>query len=129
MLPMKIIKLFILDILANAGALYGVGYYFHDNFMIEGGIKAFLIIGFSLGVLNTIAKPVLKLLSLPLMVVSMGLFLIVINMGILWFLQYLYTDILTSLDISMSITGGIKTFFITSVSLSILNSITHWLVK
>ncbi|MCT4592477.1 MAG: phage holin family protein [Candidatus Gracilibacteria bacterium] len=126
---MKIIKLFILDILANAGALYGVGYYFHDNFMIEGGIKAFLIIGFSLGVLNTIAKPVLKLLSLPLMVVSMGLFLIVINMGILWFLQYLYTDILTSLDISMSITGGIKTFFITSVSLSILNSITHWLVK
>jgi putative membrane protein len=42
-----------------------------------------------LGVLNAIARPILMLLSLPLVILSLGLFLLVINAGLLYFVGWL----------------------------------------
>jgi putative membrane protein len=44
-----------------------------------------LIAALVLGLLNTIVKPVLILLTLPLTVVTLGLFLIVLNALVFWF--------------------------------------------
>jgi putative membrane protein len=41
------------------------------------------------GVINTFIKPVLKLLSLPLRVMTFGLFSFVINIGLLFFLAWI----------------------------------------
>jgi putative membrane protein len=41
-----------------------------------------------LGVLNAIARPILMLLSLPLVILSLGLFLLVINAGLLYFVGW-----------------------------------------
>ena len=54
------------------------------GFVILDGWQAYLIAGIVLGLLNLIVKPILKIISFPLIIISLGLFLIVINGVILW---------------------------------------------
>lgn len=72
----------ILSILANALALW-VAAILVDGISFGGeGTQLALtvvLVAVVFGVLNAIVKPVLKLLSLPLVIVSLGLFLFVIN--------------------------------------------------
>jgi len=48
-----------------------------------------LIVAIVLGVLNTFLKPVLVILTLPVNIMSLGLFTIVINVAILYLASYL----------------------------------------
>ncbi|MEK7151767.1 MAG: phage holin family protein [Patescibacteria group bacterium] len=59
------------------------------GFIVIGGWKEYLIAGLVLGVLNLIIRPILKIVTFPLVIVSLGLFLIVINAVILWLVAQL----------------------------------------
>ena len=45
-----------------------------------------------LGVLNVFVKPVLKILTIPLRILTLGLFSIVINMFIVWLVDVFFGD-------------------------------------
>jgi putative membrane protein len=45
------------------------------------------IVALILGVLNTIVRPILVVLTLPITVLTLGLFIFVINAGIFWFVS------------------------------------------
>lgn len=45
-----------------------------------------LVLGVVLGLLNYFLKPLLKIIALPLELITLGLFTIVINMALIWFL-------------------------------------------
>src|SRR5215217_8272663 len=47
------------------------------------GWKALVIAGLVFGIVNTIVKPILVILSLPIVLITLGLFLFVINMAVL----------------------------------------------
>jgi putative membrane protein len=47
-----------------------------------------ILVAVALGFLNTFVKPVLKLLSLPVTVLTLGLFLLVINVAIIYIAAY-----------------------------------------
>lgn len=49
------------------------------------GFYAALIAAIVLGFFNLILKPILVILTLPIQIISLGLFTIVINAGLLWF--------------------------------------------
>ncbi len=72
----------ILTILADAVAIW-VAAYLLDGIEIGGEGTSFWLtllgVAVIFGVLNAIVKPVLKLLSLPLIVLTLGLFLFVVN--------------------------------------------------
>lgn len=51
--------------------------------LVTGGIASYLLIAVLLAVINVLVKPVLKLLSFPLLLLTLGLFLIVINAAVL----------------------------------------------
>lgn len=73
---------FLLAILANAVALWVAAVILPGiEFGGEGGQLALTVVLVALvfGVLNAIVKPLLKLLSLPLIVLTLGLFLVVVN--------------------------------------------------
>lgn len=76
-----------LDLILNAVCLYAVIHYV-DGVTYSGGIWFFLIAGVTMGVLNSIIKPIIKIISLPLIFLTGGIFLIVINGFLLWFLHY-----------------------------------------
>jgi putative membrane protein len=74
---------FILRLLANAAALWtavqvvpGIEYH--------GTVLALLGVALIFGVINAIVKPILLLFSLPLLVVTLGLFTLVLNALLLW---------------------------------------------
>jgi putative membrane protein len=48
-----------------------------------------LIASFLLGILNAFVRPILLLLALPLVLLTLGLFMFVVNAVLLWFLQVL----------------------------------------
>ncbi|WP_367229535.1 phage holin family protein [Flavobacterium enshiense] len=55
-------------------------------------IKAALIVAVVLGLLNTFLKPVLVFFTLPITVFTLGLFLLVINVGMVLLADYLIDE-------------------------------------
>lgn len=84
---MGIITKPIIGIVANGLVLYLLTMLVKEV-TYTGGVKFFIIGGLVLGIINLIVRPIIKALSLPFVIITGGLFLIVINMAILWFLQY-----------------------------------------
>ena len=68
--------------LLSASALLAVAY-LYDGVQIS-GFGAALIAAFVIGLLNTIVRPILVLLTLPVTLVTVGLFLFVINAWLFW---------------------------------------------
>lgn len=50
-------------------------------------VVAFLA-GLILGLVNTLIKPIIKLLAIPINILTLGLFNIIINAGMLWVVDY-----------------------------------------
>jgi len=69
--------------LLNAVALLGVSYLLSSGIHINGFGSA-LWAALILGLVNTIVKPVFQLLTLPITIVTLGLFLFVINGLLFW---------------------------------------------
>jgi putative membrane protein len=59
---------------------------------------ALVLIGGILGFVNFFIKPILNIITLPLRFLTLGLFSILLNMAIIWFLDILFLElIITSL--------------------------------
>jgi putative membrane protein len=78
------------------------------------GFWPLLIAGLVLGIANAILKPVLTLLTLPLVIVTLGLFLLVINIAMIGLAEWIAPD--------FSIDG-----FWTYVGVVIVVSLVNWL--
>jgi len=80
---------FLIRILGNSLAIYAAAYLV-PGFIVAGGFKEFLLAGILLGLLNKIVKPPIKLLTMPLIILTLGLFLVVINALMLWLVDYAF---------------------------------------
>jgi putative membrane protein len=78
------IRRLLLKMLVSAVAIWAADYLL-AGFTVSGGIKGYLVAGIVLGLLNALVRPVLRLVTLPLILLTLGLFTIVINMLLLWF--------------------------------------------
>jgi putative membrane protein len=67
----------------NALALLAVAY-LYSGVKVD-GIMAALIAALALGLANAIIRPVLILLTLPVTILTMGLFIFIINAFLFWF--------------------------------------------
>lgn len=79
---------FIIRILGNAVALY-VAFRLVSGFDVSGTWEQYLIAGLVLALLNMIVRPVLTFISFPLIILTLGLFTFIINILMLWILDYL----------------------------------------
>ena len=126
---MKIIRHAILATIGNSGAIFAVDHFMAEKFVVVGGFMAFVTLGATLGILNAILKPILKLVSLPFVVITMGLFLIAINMLILWILVWIFQGPLSSLGFDVQIATGVLPMLLAALALSACNCVTHWLIR
>ncbi len=69
-----------LSLWAAAKLLPGIHY--------DGGLPYLLLAGFVLGAVNLLVKPIVTILSLPFVVLTLGLFYIVINGLMVWLVDY-----------------------------------------
>lgn len=105
------IRRFLLKILFNGLALYIIAILV-PGISFRGNWESYLLAGFIFAVINSLIKPVLKLISFPFLALSFGLFSIVINMAMLWILTQAIPD--------LSIIG-LWAYFWGTIIISILN--------
>ena len=51
-----------------------------------------LVIGVILGLINFFIKPILSKITLPLKILTLGLFSLILNMAIIWFLEIMFRE-------------------------------------
>ena len=72
----------IVQILVNAGALYAAVYVV-GGITFDGEWWKLLVVALAFSLLNTYLRPILRILTLPISVVTLGIFLLVINAAML----------------------------------------------
>jgi putative membrane protein len=102
---------FILKFILTAVLVYGLSTVLPGVALSGVGGAAILVI--VLGLLNAIVKPILKILGFPITVLTLGLFLLVINVIIVKLADFL----MTSFDVH-----GFLNALIFSVALSVINA-------
>ena len=72
----------VIQILINAGALY-VADFLISGIRFSGEWWKFLLVALAFSLLNTYVRPILRILTLPISVITLGIFLLVINAAML----------------------------------------------
>lgn len=76
-------------------------------------VKLLLLAGLVLGIINFTLKPIINFVTIPLKIITFGLFAIVLNMAIIWVIDVLILDKIFNL----------VTLFKATLILSVLNFI------
>ena len=103
----------ILRFLINAASLWVAGAVV-SGIHLDGSVGEISIVALVFGLVNTFIKPVLRLLSLPIRIITFGLFAIVINTGMLALTAAL-TDALSIDDFWSALLGAIVISIVSSV--------------
>jgi putative membrane protein len=106
----------VLTWLINAAALFAVPYLMHSVSVTS--IGAALIAALLLGLVNTLIRPLLLLLTLPVTVLSLGLFILVINGFMFWLVAQWVNGF--HVDSFWSAIGGALLYSVVSWALSTL---------
>jgi putative membrane protein len=112
---------FLIRLLVNAAALW-VATQVVSGVSFDGGALPFLGVALVFGVVNAVIRPVLKILTFPLILVTLGLFALVVNGLMLW----LTSSLSASLGLGFHVSGFWPAFWgaivvsVTSLVLSML---------
>ena len=74
---------FLIRLLINAIALW-LATKFIDGISFDGDLVFLLVVALIFGVVNAIVKPLLIFLTFPFLIITLGLFLLVLNGALLW---------------------------------------------
>jgi len=86
------VRRFVAKILVNALAIWAADWLL-GGMVVAGGWQAYLVAGLVLGLLNAFVKPVLKILTFPIALLTLGLFGLVLNGVMLSLAAYLVGSI------------------------------------
>ena len=92
--------------------LFGTGY---SEAEISDGFVIFLLAGLIFSIINSILKPVVVILSLPAILITLGLFMIIVN-GLMVYL-------------SLILTPGLQMTFVNSIFTGIILSLINYIVS
>ncbi len=99
------------------------GYLFVDKFTISGGVFGVIFVAILFGALNAVIKPLLKLLTFPIHLLSLGLSAIILNGLLLWILEYT-VNFMEVESVFLTI-QNLTTYIFAGLILSIMNSSLH----
>lgn len=92
--------------------LLGTGY---DNLEVTSGFWGFLLAGLIFSILNSVLKPLAVILSLPAILLTLGLFMIVVNGALVY--------------LSLVLAPGISMSFLNSILTGIILSLVNYIVS
>lgn len=63
---------------------------------LTGGLKVLLMVGGILGLINYFVKPLLRVITFPIRILTLGIFSWIINMAIIWVVDVLFPELVIS---------------------------------
>ena len=116
---MRLIAKLIVIIVANALAIWVAAKYI-DGFSLTGGIREIIIAGAIFTLLNFFLKPILKLLLGPIIILTLGFGLILVNALILYILD------ISSPNLTIE---GISALVYSTILIGVINFVFHLATK
>lgn len=92
--------------------LLGTGY---SEAQVDSGAAAFLLAGLIFSVINSVLKPIVVIFSLPAILITLGLFMVVVN-GLMVYL-------------SLKLTPGLQMTFLNSILTGMILSLINYIVS
>ena len=105
----------LLRLLINAGALWAATTLV-PGISFTGDLGRFLVVALVFGLLNALVRPILLLLSLPLLILTLGLFTFVLNAVILMLLGALSTRMGLGFNVAGFVPAFVGALIVTVVS-------------
>jgi putative membrane protein len=93
-----------------------------SGFNFEGNIISLVIVSIIFGLVNAVIRPIVKFFTLPITLVTLGLFTLVINTAMLLIVVWLSG----SLSLEGGIFANLWTAFLASIIISIVSTILSW---
>ncbi len=114
----KQFSIFILRWVASSVGMFLIIRWFGQGNNIPQNLEYFLTAGFVFSVVNTIVKPLVTIFSLPLIILSLGLFTLVVNVAMMAFTIWLLPEVqMSALSVIYS-----------TIIMSVINSLVNFLV-
>ena len=111
-----------LGIAVNAAVLYGL-LHFVPEITYSGGWMFFVVGGAVLGLINSIVKPILRIFAMPIIFLTGGLILVIINIGVLWFLEYFF-EVIKFQDLAIHF-PNLGSYIIGAIVFGLINWLLH----
>ena len=119
------LKKAIIGIVLNGAALYGV-IYIIPGITYTGDYLFFIVGGLVMGILNTIVKPILKLVTLPIHIITLGLSLSFLNIIIFWIFKVVIDTIVIK-GVTLQV-ADYRTYALAGLLFGVINWIEHMIV-
>jgi len=87
------IRNLLVQILAGIAGLW-IGVRYIPDVELDGAMLTLVYAGILLGVINGILKPVLNLITLPLRILTLGLFGLVVNILMVWLIDIVFVELI-----------------------------------
>lgn len=116
---MKFFPRLIFSFFSNIIALWAVGY-FVTGFEISSDLKSFALVAAIFTVLNIFLRPILKLILSPVIVLTLGLGIILVNVLILYILDFISAEITIN---------GLLPLLYAALIISVFNILFHFSAK
>jgi putative membrane protein len=91
---------------------------------LTGDPLSWLVVALIFGLVNALIRPIVKLLTLPISIVTLGLFSLVINA-----LMLMLTGLLTQFLVIEGALFGFVPAFLGSIIISIVSTVLNWFLK
>jgi putative membrane protein len=115
---------FIVRVLINALALW-ITSLFLPQFNLTDQIVGILLVALIFGVVNALIRPIVKLFSLPITCLTLGLFTLVINAAMLLLTALLAGDLL---NFQGGLLEKLVVALIASIVISLVSTIVNWIL-
>jgi putative membrane protein len=112
----------ILRLLLNAAALWAATRLV-SGITYQGGVLGFLGVALVFGIVNAVVKPILQFFSIPFILLTLGLFLFVVNAFALW----ITSGIASSIGLGFKV-NGFGAAFLGALVVSVVNLLLSWFV-
>lgn len=109
----------LLKLAISTAVIFGLAYVSGGELLVVGGWQDALLAAIVLGLVNTFIKPLITLLTLPLNVMTLGLFSIVINTLMLYIVSWIVPGFETV---------GIFRTLLAALIISIITAVLYWFV-
>lgn len=122
---MRLLGKIIIVLLGNIVGLYLSSYFIKNGFYISPTIEAYLKIGLILTAVHIFIRPILKIVLSPIIFITLGLGIIVVNALILYIIDYALPELTISglyPLVYATLIIGIISFFVNSSQKSIAKS-------
>jgi len=118
--PLKLTMRFVLNVLL----VFAMSSYLSDYFLLDGGFRAYIIVGALITLMNLFFRPIINLLTLPLKLVATIVAVIIAN-GIFMYVVELITERMDPSLVSFSIFGGPWGWIVVAMCFGLAN----WVMK